>query len=91
MEIPECVHPLSRVWDQPKSKDIEIDNSHALMSEKQFNQLHEYSTSVPTGVYSGKMWKARIRNGKWYLRWYEDDSVNREVCNIKSRIIIVIK
>ena len=91
MEIPECVHPLSKYWDQPKNAEIEIDDLYALMSEESFEQLYEYSMSVPTGAYAGKMWKARNRlRDVWYLRWYEDDSVNNGMCLIQTRMILVV-
>lgn len=50
-------HPLSRHWDQPKSVEILLDDTHALMSKKTFLSLHEYSCSNPSGVYDGKMWR----------------------------------
>lgn len=90
MEIPECIHPLCRAWDQPKNTEIEIDDTHALMTEESFKGLHEYSCSIPTGVYAGKMWKAYGPKDMWYLRWYEDDQVNIGTCLIRSRIILVI-
>ena len=91
MEIPKCVHPLSKHWDQPKNTEIEIDDIYALMSEESFEELKEYSCSIPTGVYAGKMWKAfNPLKDEWYLRWYEDNQMNSEVCNIKTRIIIII-
>lgn len=31
-----------------------------------FAALHEYSTSLPTGTYEGKVWKTRTRSG-WML------------------------
>jgi len=92
MAIPECVHPLSKAWDQPKNVEVEIDETHALMSEESFEQLHEYSMSIPTGVYAGKMWKAHNRlSDEWYLRWYEDGPLESGTCRIKSRIILVVE
>lgn len=92
MEIPECIHPLSKHWDQPKNTEIAIDDTHALMSKESFEQLSEYSMSVPTGVYAGKMWKAcNLMNNEWYLRWYENQQPKNEMCVIKHRIILVIK
>jgi len=67
--IPNMVHPLSKHWDQPSRKDIAIDDMYALMGRESFQQLKRYSTSIPTGIYEGKMWKARI-GGKWFLRWF---------------------
>jgi len=67
--IPDMVHPLSKHWDQPKKEVVLIDDVSACISQESFQQLKEYSMSIPTGVYEGKMWKARFR-GKWYLRWF---------------------
>ena len=91
MEIPECIHPLSKYWDQPKNTEIEIDDSHALMSEESFRELPEYSLSVPTGVYVGKMWKSRGRNDEWYLRWYGNSLLEDGLCYVYSRIILIVK
>lgn len=91
MEIPECIHPLCKAWDQPENTEIEIDDTHALMFKKTFEHLKEYSCSIPTGVYSGKMWKAHGLDDEWYLRWYENDKENVGMCWIKSRVILVVK
>lgn len=69
MCIPEITDPLGRSWRQPPLDQIAVDDTHALMSETTFKQLAEYSTSMPTGVYVGKMWSAVI-GGTPYLRWY---------------------
>ena len=91
MRIPECVHPLSKHWDQPKNTEIEVDDTHALMSEESFEGLKEYSISVPTGVYAGKMWRAQ-RYNEWRLCWYEEiDLDNKEMCIVKSRIILIVR
>ncbi|KKL51169.1 hypothetical protein LCGC14_2298140 [marine sediment metagenome] len=46
-----------------------------------FEELLEYSTSTPTGVYAGKRWKRRIHeNGQWTDKWllgeYIDDGAD---------------
>lgn len=82
--IPPVVDPLGRYWNQPLNKDILIDTDVAMVSSATCKQLAEYSTSIPTGKYAGKMWKAQI--GKiWFLRWYEDDP------NDATRLFIHIK
>lgn len=60
-QIPPMIHPLGRHWQQPPRHHITVDDRHALMDRRAFEQLAEYSTSVPSGVYDGKMWKAQ----KW--------------------------
>lgn len=95
--IPDMVHPLSKGWfEQPKREDITIDDTSALMSEKSFKMLHEYSTSQPSGVYEGKMWKAHwyeLIDGKkvwdWYLCWYGLSTKPGSVSNNSRKIIIV--
>jgi len=63
------VNPLGRYWPQPPLEAILVDDIHALMSERTLGQLSEYSASVPSGVYAGKMWKRRVYTG-WFLCWY---------------------
>ena len=62
-------HPLGRHWSQPNVQDIDIDETHALMDEKSFKELKDYSGASPSGIYEGKMWKRKC-DGLWYLAWY---------------------
>lgn len=79
--IPPITDPMGKHWDQPDRREILIDDTHAVMSLRSFNKLHEYSGSFPSGVYEGKMWKRHngifdrefIRRGgkpTWMLVWY---------------------
>lgn len=61
--IPPITDPLGKHWQQPHRRFIELDDTHALMSEQTFKGLKEYSTSIPTGRYEGKMWKGFIKGG----------------------------
>lgn len=85
--IPECTHPLSKAWIQPNNTEIEIDDSHALMSKSSFDRLYKYSASLPTALYVGKMWKAR--RGCWYLRWVEPNPEDGNQLLIQSRKILI--
>ena len=93
--IPQMIHPLSQYWEQPSRREITVDATHALMSRAAFNKLHEYSMSVPTGVYEGKMWKAELFTGRsetelgWYLRWY-GPSPDPDKCACHQRRIIIV-
>ena len=101
--IPPITDPMGRNWDQPDRHRIAVDAKHALMEEATFNALHEYSTTIPTGVYEGKMWRrhdgiaARGRHGEivmkqeqgtWLLCWYgPSDEPDR--CSINHRVILI--
>jgi hypothetical protein len=84
--IPPITDPLGKYWDQPKG-EILVDDTHALMDRKSFGELGEYSTSTPSGVYEGKMWKTFSKR-VWYLRWYENSGPNH--CRIQTRRIILV-
>ncbi len=86
--IPPIIDPRGKCWQQPHRRFIEMDDKCALMSEQTFKALKEYSTTLPSGQYAGKMWKAKIGD-KWYLRWYSDS--NRPECiDINNREILVL-
>jgi hypothetical protein len=85
--IPAMTHPYSSGWRQPKTENILIDDTHAIMSEKDFDQLKDYSMSIPTGVYDGKMWKRLAARG-WLLCWY-GPSEKENQCSINNRFIII--
>jgi hypothetical protein len=79
-------NPLGRYWLQPNVQNIEIDDTHALMSKSDFDELKDYSCSCPSGVYAGKMWKCSFNDG-WRLRWWSD--LNHNTCECNQRIILI--
>lgn len=58
--VPAMTDPLGRHWNQPRRDAILIGQDSAFMSHATFSELPEYSTSTPSGVYPGKMWKAEL-------------------------------
>ena len=56
LAIPPMTDPLGRYWHQPDAGEIMIDATHAMMPAETLKALPEYSSSNPSGVYSGKMW-----------------------------------
>lgn len=59
-------------WAQPKREAIVFVEGKACMASHSYSSLREYSTTMPSGVYPGKMWKAAAE-GTWCLRWYEEE------------------
>ncbi len=92
-EIPPIVDPMGKHWRQPRAEDILIDATHALMTTKTLAELGEYSTSFPSGVYDGKMWKRNegvfIKGGSLLLCWY-GPSDEPGSCLVNSRKIITV-
>jgi hypothetical protein len=84
--VPPITHPLGNYWKQPNPSDILISDTHARVKPEDIKKLSEYSESIPSGVYNGKMWKM-IYNGKTYLRWYADGKTENQ-CSIPQREII---
>lgn len=87
--IPPMIDPLGRYWDQPKREEIAVDHSAAMMSSATFSKLHEYSGSLPSGKYEGKMWRLN-RGGVWYLRWYQADPNDPNMLLIPVRPIVIV-
>lgn len=91
--IPEMTHPLSNLWSQPATDKIVLGKETCMMTEAIFNQLKEYSTTIPTGVYSGKMWRRQHKQNEWYLCWYgweENNEKGEEVCPVHFRKIDIV-
>ena len=65
--IPPIVDEMGSGWNQPSTRDILIDDNYTIMPVSVFKELHEYSTSMPSGVYAGKMWKRY--DGIGHIRW----------------------
>lgn len=97
---PPITDPMGKYWEQPSRFDIEIDDKHAVMSLATFKKLHEYSCSVPSGVYPGKMWRSDLNayrhpqlpkladDERHVLRWFGEHPDPKFVSN-HSRIILI--
>ena len=97
IELPQMTHPLSGYWSQPSADQMAVYDDIAIMDRSALALLSEYSTSIPTGVYEGKMWKSRQGHntpggpvGPWYLYWY-GPSKDPDKCSINSRPIRLIR
>lgn len=88
--IPAMTDPLGRHWDQPPRECILLDDTHAIMSSQAFKALHDYSRSMPSGVYPGKMWKAIMPDGQAFLRWFGIVVGNPDVCSNNQREILIV-
>lgn len=92
--IPPITDPMGRYWQQPRRDRLLIDDTHAVCSLEDFSVLMEYSSTIPSGKYSGKMWKARrdlgLASGRdgWLLCWYAPHPYAAEL-TINSRILLV--
>lgn len=93
--IPEMTDPLGRHWHQPADiRSAPMDDTHVMLTQREVDELPEYSASMPSGVYPGKCWKW-CQHPKFgdamYLMWYGDfcDESRREVFNCKRRILVI--
>jgi hypothetical protein len=96
--IPPITHELGRHWDQPDTDNFVIDDTHVMMTRRDFEQLAEYSTTNPSGAYEGKCWKAQtyVKDDKWYpsgpwvLRWFGVSTKGPGYVSNNERIILII-
>lgn len=98
--IPPITNPLGRSWEQPSRLRIMVDEKMAVMTLRDFEELAEYSSSYPSGVYEGKMWRRHNgiydyeflhRGGKpeWLLCWYGPSEKGPKYCTTFMRKIIL--
>lgn len=73
-KLPPMTDPMGRNWDQPKGlRDrVGLFETHATIDESDWLRLRNYETTVPTGVYPGKVW----RRGT-LLCWYGPEIVQQ--------------
>lgn len=98
IQIPTMTHPLSSAWDQPGAHELAVYDDIAIMDHSTLARLHNYSASIPTGVYEGKMWRCatdsggsqRNYRGDWELCWY-GPSDDPDKCSINRRPIRLIR
>lgn len=94
--VPIMDDPLGKYWEQPADiRNAPIDDTTALLSSRQFAELHEYSSTFPSGVYPGKCWKRieKNRDGSIHrtlLVWYGDENADHQ-CPILFRDIEIVE
>lgn len=62
-----------KAWDQPDRRAFLVDDHHAVMTRATFTELAEYSGTIPSGVYPGKLWK---RHDGVYSNRYPSGNIN---------------
>lgn len=73
-----------------------IDDKAAMMDQATFDALLTYSTTVPTGVAIGKIWKRDLahafpgRGEGWELGAYEESQRGEDFASIVFREIIIV-
>lgn len=91
--IPPMTHPLAKHWDQPPREHIVITPAEARMTQETMRRLATYDSTLPSGVYPGKMW---LRNQPIpqtdktvpLLCWYAEDGMDH--CKVENRRIVVV-
>lgn len=95
--IPPITDPMGHYWQQPRTDCILLDDTHALMDSHAFKNLCDYSSTIPSGAYPGKMWKrhdgyhdprCKRQDWHWLLCWFgHSDDPTR--CSINHREILL--
>lgn len=67
-----------------------VDDRSAILTRQEFDELLEYSLSVPTGTTIGKRWKRKCTDC-WLMGEYEPDPEKKEGwVQIRWRVILEI-
>lgn len=86
--VPPMTDPLGKQWNQPGLNEIErTPDGYVIMRKAVFEKLKEYSTTLPTGAYPGKMWRRQTNTG-WLLCWFGEHE-DPDKCTINHRPIIL--
>jgi hypothetical protein len=95
--IPPITDPMGKHWEQPDPSRFVITDERVVMSRSDFDKLHDYSHSQPTGTYPGKCWKrGGYEKGNpvpvvWWLCWFGaqfEDNGEKFVSNHYREIVI---
>jgi hypothetical protein len=88
LSIPAITDPRGMYWHQPSANEIAIDETYAVMNKTTFDSLPAYSSSLPSAVYSGKMWR-RWTGSVWLLMWFGPSSSSHAVWIFNREIIVI--
>lgn len=83
-KLPLMDDPLGRSWShKPDLRDrVVIYETHATISERDWQSLPRYESSLPSGVYPGKAWRC----GK-FLKWYGPDIKGKcRICCVRALV-----
>jgi len=87
--IPVMDDPLGKHWDQPSDvRFAPMDETHVILTPHQTRQLAHYNSSMPSGVYPGKVW-GRKEPGRYLLAWYGPETPDHK-CPIMFREILEV-
>ena len=86
--IPMRTDPLRDHWDQPSHSDLFFTEEEVIVSRWAFNVLKEYSSTIPSGAYPGKMWKCHY-DGQWELCWFGIHLTDDKLVTINRMPLIV--
>lgn len=87
--IPLMTHPLGKYWEQPSLDKILIDDEYAVMTIETLKEIHDYSHSIPSGIYEGKIWRGSDDKKEWYLNWWGFGSSPEKVTHNVRKILIL--
>ena len=85
-EIPPITESRGAYWDQPPRERILVDDHHAIISDSDWDALHHYDISIPTGTYTGKIWGRSLPDGRRFVCWYGE--IVGDQINIESRLVL---
>jgi hypothetical protein len=88
--IPEMTWEQKQAWKQPDANTFDFDFApgHVVMTQAQRKQLARYDTTLPSGVYEGKMWICDWGNGTDRLVWFGESHLSNQ-CLINHRTILL--
>lgn len=102
--IPARPKEYGTAWHQPTRNEMRFHvNTQAVdgkpdmvyMSKRSLDDLSEYSRSMPSGVYPGKMWKAKVTRldgtKEWRLCWYGEVPGRPDLCSNHECTIVLLE
>lgn len=99
--VPAIELDLGRNWPQPtrdslnfhmapeNEKNPGLKPKAVYMTKRTMEELQEYSSTTPTGVYPGKMWRGHW-DDTWYLLWFSEVKSDPNMCQVHSCPILLL-
>lgn len=89
--VPPMTHPYGKYWEQPDPNGMLFDDTHVVMTAKDFNSLPQYNATCPTGTYPGKMWACVYSfDDQKFLVWYGEVSADGKNIAIERRRVLIV-
>ena len=93
MPNPIPINQQAQSWSDLSYRAWDFDTvpGHVILPKKDFTALARYDSTLPTGVFPGKIWVCDWRDGTDHLCWWDTHPTMPNTCVLKHLPIMLLE